>query len=387
MKKSECVLKQLISEVYMTENREKIIVRTSILGITANIALALFKALVGLLSRSIAIILDAVNNLTDALSSVVTIIGTKLAGKPADKKHPFGHGRSEYISALVIAIIIMYAGVTALIESVKKIIAPCEPDYTAKTLVVISVAVVVKIAMGLFVKSTGKRVNSDSLVASGQDAFMDAVISVSTLLAAAIFLIFGISLEAYLGVLISFAIIKSGVDTMRETLSKILGERIDGQMAHAIKKTIASVDPEIKGAFDLVLNNYGPDNHIGSIHIEVPDTWTADKIDTVTRKIAAEVYARHNVAMTAVGIYSVNTKHDSAAKIRSEVSKIVHEHKDIIQMHGFFVDESEKIMRFDLVVSFDSPNMKVMYNHVVTDVREAFPDYDVQVQFDFDISD
>lgn len=371
----------------MTENREQIVIRTSLLGIAANIGLAGFKALAGLLSNSIAIILDAVNNLTDALSSVVTIIGTKLAGKPADRKHPFGHGRSEYISALVIAIIIMYAGLTALIESVKKIISPATPDYTPVTLIVVSTAVFVKIFLGLFVKRTGRRVNSDSLTASGQDALMDSIISASTLLAAGIFIFFGVSLEAYLGVIISVAIIKSGIDTLRETLSKILGERIDAKMARAIKKTISSVDPEIRGAYDLVLNNYGPDRHLGSAHIEIPDTWTADKIDTVTRKIASVVYEKHNVAMSAIGIYSVNTKQNSAAEIRSKVAKIVHEHKDILQMHGFYVDEVEKIMRFDIIVSFDSPNMSVMYNHVVEDVREAFPDYDVQVQFDFDISD
>jgi len=371
----------------ISKNREKIIVRTSILGIAANIALAAFKALVGLLSNSIAIILDAVNNLTDALSSLVTIIGTKLALKPADKLHPFGHGRAEYLSALVISVIIIYAGVTAAVESVKKIINPQSPEYSGLTILIVSVAVIVKIILGLFVKAVGKKVNSDSLVASGKDALMDSVISLSTLVAAIIFIFLGISLEAYLGVIISLAIMKAGFETMQETLSKILGERIDANIAHSIKKTVTSQDPEIRGAFDLVLNNYGPDKHIGSIHIEVPDTWTADKIDVVTRKISKEVYEKHNVTMAAVGIYSVNTKHDKAAEIHSKVSAIVHEHKDILQMHGFFIDEAEKIMRFDIVVSFDSPNMQAMYNHVVNDVKEAFPDYDVQVQFDFDISD
>ena len=371
----------------MPENREKVIVRTSIIGIIANIALAAFKAITGLLSHSIAIVLDAVNNLTDALSSLVTIIGTKFALKPADKQHPFGHGRSEYISAFIISIIILYAGFTALIESIKKIISPQIPDYTSHTILIVAVAVIVKITLGLFVKATGKKVNSDSLTASGQDALMDSIISLSTLAAAAVFLIWQISLEAYLGVIIAFLIIKTGIDTLKETLSKILGERIDGNISHAIKKTVASADPEIRGAYDLVLNNYGPDRHIGSIHIEVPDTWTADKIDTISRKITKEVFEKHSVAMTAVGIYSVNTKQNSAAEIRSKVSKIVHEHKDILQMHGFFIDENEKIMRFDLIVSFDSPNMKAMYEHVVDDVRKAFPDYDIQAQFDFDISD
>ena len=369
------------------KNRTKIIVRTSILGIVANIFLAAFKALVGLFSHSIAILLDAVNNLTDALSSLVTIIGAKLAQKPADRQHPFGHGRAEYLSALVISVIILYAGVTSLVESVKKIFNPLTPDYMPVSLIIISVALVVKISLGLFVKSVGNRVNSDSLKASGQDALMDSVISLSTLVAATVFLLWGISLESYLGVVISVMIIKSGFETLQETLSKILGERIDAEMSHAIKKTIASADPEIRGAFDLILNNYGPDKHLGSVHIEVPDTWTADRIDVVARKISSEVYKKHNVIMTAVGVYSVNTKHNRAAEIHSQVSKIVHEHKDILQMHGFYLDEEKKEMRFDIIVSFDSPNMQTMFNHVVEDVREAFPDYNVQVQFDTDISD
>ncbi len=368
-------------------SREKQIIRTSIVGITANLFLSLFKATVGFITGSIAIVLDSVNNLSDALSSVITIIGTKLAGKPADKKHPFGHGRVEYLTALVIAIIILYAGVTSLVESIKKIINPTIPDYNISAIIIISVAVIVKISLGLYVKAAGKKVNSDSLVASGQDALMDSIISASTIAAALIFIIWHISLEAFLGIIISFAIIKAGIETLRETISKILGERIDSKLAHEIKNTINSCDKEIYGTYDLVLNNYGPDVHLGSAHIEVPDTWNADKIDQVSRKIALEVYLKHNVSMSAIGIYSVNTKQDCAAEIRNRVSEIVMSHKEIIQMHGFYIDEKEKTMRFDIIVSFESINMKQLFMHVVEDVKEAFPDYDVQVQFDTDISD
>ena len=371
----------------VTPNREKIIIRTSIVGISANIFLSAFKAFVGIITNSIAIIMDSVNNLSDALSSVITIVGTKLAGRPADKKHPFGHGRAEYLTALVIAVIILYAGFTACIESIKKIINPVTPEYNTVSLVIISVAVIVKIVLGLYVKASGKKVNSDSLIASGQDALMDSIISASTIVAAAVFLIWNISLEAYLGVLISFAIVKAGIETLRETISKILGERIDSHLSKDIKRTIVACDKEILGAYDLVLNNYGPDKHIGSAHIEVPDTWSADKIDSMSRKIANEVYVKHGVAMSAIGIYSVNTKEDSAAQIRDRVSKIVMEHKEILQMHGFFVDEQAKQMRFDIIVSFESLSMREMFNHVVQDVKDAFPDYDVQVQFDVDISD
>ena len=372
----------------MTEiERENIIVRTSITGIAANIALASFKAFVGFLSSSIAIILDSVNNLSDALSSVITIIGTKLAAKPADRKHPFGHGRAEYITALVISIIILYAGLTSLIESVKKVINPITPEYSSVSVGIITVAVFVKIILGLYVKKTGKKVNSDSLVASGQDALMDSIISASTIAAALIFIFTGLSLEAWLGIVISIAIIRAGYETLHETLSKILGERIESDISHKIKQTVASVDPEIRGAYDLVLNNYGPDKHIGSVHIEIPDTWTAEKIDDVTRKISDKVYKEHGIAIAAVGIYSINTHNQKLIDIRNEVNKLVRSHKEILQMHGFFIDEKEKIMRFDIIVSFDSLDMEAIYNHVVEDVEHAFPDYKVEVQFDFDISD
>lgn len=367
--------------------RESIIVRTSIIGIVANIALASFKAVVGLLSSSIAIVLDAVNNLTDALSSVVTIAGAKLSLKPADKKHPFGNGRAEYLSALVIAVIILYAGITALVESIKKIFSPSTPEYAPLSLVIVAVAVAVKIALGLFVKKTGQKVNSDSLVASGQDALMDSIISASTLAAAAIFIFWGISLEAWLGAIISVAIIKAGLEALGETLSKIMGERASGELSHAIKKTVASADSEIRGAFDLVLNDYGPGRHIASVHIEVPDFWTADKIDAVTRKITNDVYEKHGVLIAAVGIYSANTKDDRTSSIKEKVQKILKGHKDIIQMHGFFVNEEKKEIRFDMVVSFDADDMQASYENAASAVQTAFPEYTVHAAFDTDISD
>ena len=165
-------------------SREKTIIRTSVIGIAANVLLAAFKAGAGLVTHSIAIVMDAVNNLSDAGSSLITIVGTRLAGKAPDKKHPFGHGRVEYLSAMIIAVIVLYAGLTSLTESVKKIISPETPDYTPVSLVIVGVAVIVKILLGRYVKSVGEKVNSDSLVNSGQDATMDAVISASTLAAA-----------------------------------------------------------------------------------------------------------------------------------------------------------------------------------------------------------
>ena len=367
-------------------SREKTIIKTSIIGIIANVFLAGFKAVIGLMTNSIAIVLDAVNNISDAGSSLITIVGTRLAGKEPDKKHPFGYGRIEYLSAMIISVIVLYAGITSFTESVKQIIHPETPDYNAVSLIIVAVAVVVKIVLGRYVRSVGERVNSDSLINSGEDATLDSIISASTLVAAGIFLIFHVSLEAWLGAIISVVIIKSGIEMLKDTISQILGERNDVELSKAIRNTVVSF-PDVQGAYDLVLNNYGPDTWNGSIHIEVPDTYTANQLDLLIRNIQLEVYREHHVILTAVGVYSVNTKDEDIIEARNKVGKIVFSHPHVKQMHGFYLVKEEKTMRFDIVVSFDAADRKALYEEVVSDVQKAFPDYTLQVAMDTDFSE
>ena len=367
-------------------SRDRIIIRTSIIGIAANVLLAAFKAVVGLTANSIAIVMDAVNNISDAASSVITIIGTKLAGRKADKKHPFGYGRVEYLSAMIISVIVLYAGVTAFIESVKKIIHPETPDYGTASLIIVGVAVLVKIILGRYVKSVGKKVNSDSLVNSGDDAMLDSVISASTLAAAAIFLIFHVSLEAWLGAIIALVIIKAGIEMLRETISKILGENVDAELARKIKATILEFS-EVSGVYDLVMHNYGPDEYNGSVHIEVPDTLSADDLDKLLRTIQVKVYQTHDVILTAIGVYSYNTKDPEAVEARKKVSEIVAGVEHVIQMHGFYLDKADKTVRFDVVVSFDAEDRGAVYREVCEKVQDEFPGYTLQVAMDTDFSE
>lgn len=367
-------------------SRDKVIIRTSIIGILANVFLASFKAVVGLTANSIAIVMDAVNNLADAASSVITIVGTKLAGKEADRKHPFGYGRIEYMSAMVISLLVLYAGITAFVESVKKIISPDTPDYSTAALVIVAVAVAVKIVLGRYVKSVGEKVNSDSLINSGEDAVLDSVISAATLAAAAIYLMFGVSLEAWLGAAIALVIIRSGFEMLKDTLSKILGERADAQLARDIKQTIISY-PEVSGAYDLIMHNYGPDSYNGSVHIEVPDTLSADDLDKLIRKISVDVYHKHDVILTAIGVYSINTKDPEAAAAREKVWHIVSENPYVLQMHGFYLDKKEKILRFDIVVSFDAKDRKQVYKEICEKVQKEYPEYTLQVTMDTDFSE
>lgn len=368
------------------QTREKIIIKTSLIGIIANVFLAAFKAVVGLMSNSIAIVLDAVNNISDAGSSLITIVGTKLAGKEPDKKHPFGYGRIEYLSAMIISVIVLYAGITSFVESVKQIIHPETPDYSAVSLIIVAVAVVVKILLGRYVKGVGEKVHSDSLINSGEDATLDAVISASTLVAAGIFLIFHVSLEAWLGAIISLVIIKSGVEMLRDTVSQILGERNDTELARSIYATVMSF-PNVQGAYDLVLNNYGPDTWNGSIHIEVPDTYSASQLDQLIREITMKVLSDHHVLLTAIGVYSVNTQDEEVIRTREQVRKIVFAHEHVLQMHGFYLLKEQKAMRFDIVISFDAKDRREVYANVIADVRKAFPDYELQVAMDTDFTE
>ena len=366
-------------------DREKVIVRTSIIGIIANVLLAAFKAAVGLISNSIAVTLDAVNNLSDALSSVITIIGAKLGAKKPDKKHPLGYGRIEYLSSMIVAAIVLYAGITSIVESVKKIIHPEAADYSMVSLIIIAVAVMVKLALGRYVKKQGERANSGALVASGKDASFDAILSASVLASAVIFLIWGISLEAYVGVIISIVIIKAGIEMMNETLNDIIGQRSDAEISRQIRQLI-NEEPEIRGAYDLTLFNYGPDKYYGSVHMELPDTMTIEEADLLTRRVQRKVFRETGVILTGIGVYSYNTTNEEAAEIRNNVQKTVLSHDWALQLHGFYVDTEKKTMHFDVVISFDI-DYKEAIGIMMKEVQELYPDYSVQIVPDADIAD
>lgn len=365
-------------------SRDTVIIRTSIIGILANVLLAAFKAAVGIASNSIAVVLDAVNNLSDALSSIITIIGTKLAGKLPDKKHPLGYGRIEYLSAMIVSGIVLYAGITSAVESVKKIIHPEKPDYSVVSLVIIAVAVAVKIVLGRYVKAKGEEVNSGSLIASGSDAMFDAILSASVLACAIIFKVTGISLEAFVGVAISVIIIKSGVEMMIETLNEILGERADKETTDHIKRLLIE-EEEVRGAYDLIMFNYGPDKNLASVHLELPDTMSVREVDRLTRKLERKVYRETGIVLVAVGVYSYNTEDNEAGRIQKDVYERVMACDWAVQVHGFYVDVEAKEMTFDVVLSFDiqpKEALAILYE----EMQKAYPDYKISIAPDVDVS-
>lgn len=376
------------SQVTITSSeRETAIVRTSAIGIAANVALAVFKAVVGILSNSIAVILDAVNNLSDAISSIITIVGTKLSNKKADREHPFGHGRIEYITTTVIAAIIMYAGISSLIKSIQGIMDPVTPDYSPLSLVIIAVAVLVKIILGRYVRSVGNRINSDTLIASGSDALFDATLSTSVLTAALIFIFTKISLEAYVGVVISGFIIKASIELLQGSIKEIIGMRPDATLSTLIYD-IVKEDPDAEGVYDLIIHNYGPDRFVGSFHTEVLDTTSAIEIDTMTRRLSTEIYKQTSgkIIISAIGIYARNTTDNRIVKMRTEVTEMALAHEGVLQVHGFIADIENQFMAFDTVIEFGYDGKQIVHD-IIHEVEAAYPDMNVSVLLDRDTSD
>ena len=362
-------------------SRQDKIVKTSIIGIVVNLILVGFKAFVGIATNSIAITLDAVNNLTDALSSIITILGAKLANKAPDKDHPYGYGRIEYFSSVIIAAIVLWAGITALMESWPKIFHPDVTSYTTVSLVIVAVAVVVKILLGQYVKRIGKDINSQALVASGSDALFDAILSLSTLVAAIISIFFHVSLEGILGVIIAVVIIKASIDMLKETLDSMIGARVDSELSRKIKESICEM-PEVYGAYDLSLHNYGPEDMQGSVHVEIDDTLTALDIQKLTRRISAKIFKEFSIILT-VGIYAHN---DAYSNIRDDLYNIASKYPEVLEIHAFIVYEEENLITFDIIVDFDADRESVKQK-ILEEIKSLHPEFNYHMIDDYDVSD
>ena len=369
------------------KDRSKVIVRTSIIGILANLGLVAIKLTVGLIALSVSIIMDAVNNLSDALSSTITVIGTKLSQKKPDAKHPYGHGRIEYVTSLAIGIIILVAGGLAIYESIKSIVEHTEPRFEIYSVILIGVAVLVKIVLGLYFRHVGKKVNSEALKGSGIDALFDALLSFATLVSIIVWLATkgSVVIEGYIGAVIGLFMLKSGVDVLRNSLSSIIGERTSKETAEAIKHLVCE-NKQVLGAYDLIINNYGPDRGIGSIHIEVDDKLTAKEIHPLTRSIAVQVYEKFGIIMT-VGIYASNSSDSEITKIKEAIRKEVFSHPTIKQMHGFYCDQEIKTISFDVIVDFEDKNSTAVIEEIKRNLASQFPDYHFFVVEDKDFSD
>ncbi|MBR5421224.1 MAG: cation transporter [Lachnospiraceae bacterium] len=365
--------------------REKAITRTSIIGIAANVFLAAFKAGAGIVAGSIAVVLDALNNLTDAFSSVITILGIKLAKKKPDQDHPYGYGRIEYFSTILIALIVFSAGAASLVESVKKIITPSQPEYSLVTVIIILVSVVTKLILGRYVKGQGERYASDALVASGSDASFDAILSASTLIAAAVMYFGHFSVDGIIGAIISLFIVKAGLEMLLEALGHVIGKRPESAITSEIKETVNAIDG-VMGCYDLILHNYGPDSAIGSLHIEVDGSMSANSLHALTQKVQNAVLEKFHIFMT-VGIYAVDNEDEEKVRMREKIGELSRSHEGVVNCHGVFIENTEKKISFDVTMDFSIPDKQKMSEMIRKEVEEAYPGYSVNINCDTNYSD
>ena len=371
-----------------SNTREKEIVKTSFVGIIGNVFLVAFKAFVGIIAGSVSIIMDAVNNFTDALSSVITIAGTKLSTKRADKKHPYGYGRIEYMTSTLIAVLILFAGGMAVYESIQSIIDHFQngtmPSFETYSIIIIAVAIAAKVAIGLFFKKKGQNIDSDALKASGMDALFDSILSTATLVGMIVAKFAGVYVEGYLGIAIGLFILKSGFGVMKESLSSMIGDRFDREFVVAIKEDINQIEG-VKGCYDLILNSYGHNQNIGSVHIGVDDSLTAKEIQAIERRIAMLMQSKYNTIMT-VGVYAEKLSNKDLKKKHDSILEVMKDHPTVLQVHGFYVDEGEKSINFDLVISFDDLNPEETIRKIKEATELKNEGYSVNIQYDQDFS-
>ena len=367
-------------------NRNKSIIRISWICISTNFILAAFKLVVGFMANSVAVISDGINNVTDVMSSAITIIGTKLSEKEPDREHPFGYGRIEYLSSMVIGSIILYAGIEMIKSSISKIMRPELNDYTSVTVMVVAVAIIIKIIIGLYLNREGKKLDSQALIASGKDAMVDSVSSIAVLSAALIYIYKGYDIEAWVGLGISLAIIKTGFDILRDAADIILGKSVDNELTSSVKKAICSF-PEVEGVYKIVIHSYGKERLLGSAHIEVSDLYKVAWIDNLQRAITRKVRKETGVEMLGLSVYAINTHSEAIIEAREAVRQIVTEAEGAKEMHGFYIDLVDKTMNFDVVLEFGVRSRKSLREELREKVLKLYPEYNVVIDVDYDFTD
>ena len=354
------------------ETREGIISTTSTLGILVNALIAAGKVIVGLLASSIAIVSEGVNNASDALTSVLTLVGTKLAGKHPDAKHPFGYGRIEYLTSLVISVLILVTGIEMLINAVKLIFEPGELSITTISLVIVAVSAVIKFFLGIYTIRMGKKADSGALEAVGVDCRNDSFVSLVTILSAVVFLVFHISIDAYVGILTSLLIIKAGLEILRDTVSELIGRPGEKELATQIYNEILKTDG-VLGAADMMLHNYGPEAYSGSVNIEIDHEKTVEEVYQTIHRLQLRIMHEYKVTMV-FGIYAVDNDHEDVRKLRKEIGQYVTMTEHVKSFHAVYLEPGTDRLYCDLIVDYELKDWDALRDDFSGYLKKLYPD-------------
>ena len=343
---------RLIYKIFKLDpnSREGIITATSGLGIITNLLIALIKVIVGALASSIAIVSEGVNNAADALTSVLTLIGSKLAGKHPDAKHPFGYGRVEYLTSLVVSGLILFTGIEMLISSVKLIFEGSELSVSYVSLIIVAASAVIKYLLGVYTVKMGKKAESGALTAVGLESRSDSFASVITIASSAVFLIFGFSLDAYAGIITSALIIKAGAEVLKDTVSELLGRPGEKELAQKLYGIIRKTDGIINAA-DMMLHNYGPDAWSGSVNVEIDHEKTVGEVYALLHELQLRIMHEHNVTMV-FGIYAVDNDHEDVRAVRKTINTFVKANEHISSYHAVYLEPGTNKIYCDFIVDY-----------------------------------
>lgn len=361
---------------------------SGVIGIVVNLILFIIEIILGVLTNSIAIIGDAVHNLADVTSSIVTLVGFKLSNRPADKEHPFGHGRMEYISALVVSFLILVVGLQFVKTSFDRILHPQEVSYNIVTLLIIICAIPLKLWLSYFNKSLGKIINSATLEASGADALNDVAILGGVIISLAAGYVFKVDIDGYVGLVVAVFILLSGLSLVKETLNPLLGQAPDPELVKEIKTSVTKYD-HILGIHDLIIHNYGPGRSMASLHAEVPYNISIMKIHEVIDRAEKELSKKLNMFIV-IHMDPVYTDSKEVNDARKTIVKVLQQFPIVDSLHDFrIVGEGEnKNLIFDIVISFDNKVTDEEEEKLKLDIDAAVkvehPGYDTVITIDRD---
>lgn len=355
----------------------------SIIGIILNVALFLVKLLVAIVSGSVSIVSDAFNNFGDASSSIITLIGFKMSSKPADKDHPFGHQRIEYICAFIIATIILFVGVELGISSVKRIINPSILDINFVVVSLLFFTVIIKLWMSIFFYKTGKKIKSLSLKASGKDSFNDVIATSIIILGLVGSKLFNINLDGYLGVLVCIYILISGIFMIKETINNLIGGTPDKEL---ISKILVEINKEDKvlGVHDVLYHGYGLGQVYVSLHVEMDSSLTLINAHELIDYLEKKIKKIYNVELV-IHIDPVLLNDELLQKINSKLKVIIKKISDQLSYHELKIINKKKRTNicFDLQVPYDFElNNKEIYDAINKELRSIDDNYRASINFD-----
>jgi len=363
-------------------NREGAIVVTSALGVLVNVLIAILKMIIGLLANSVAILSEGANNASDALTSIMALLGAKLASMHPTKKHPFGYGRIEYLTSLVISTLILVTGIKFIQESIEHIIRPKDLQVSYLSLIIVAITAVIKYALGTYTINTGKRVDSNSLIGVGSECRSDSIASLITIISSFIFLIFGYNLDGYAGIVVSALIIKAGGESLGDTISDLLGESGNKELALKVYKEIRDCDI-VYNAADMKLHNYGPDRYSGTCNVEIAHNISIEEAYYHLHELQLNIMHKYNIVMV-FGIYAVDYKSKDSIKMRSEIADFIKKHEHVLSYHALYVNEKEMKLYVDLTVDYELKDWEALKVEFTDYMKELYPQYKLALTVETD---